>query len=48
MLRAFADAVKEDPDAASRLLHAATTELLNSQTFSLANLELTRRATETN
>jgi hypothetical protein len=29
---ALADAVSEDPEAASRLLHAATALLLNSQT----------------
>jgi hypothetical protein len=47
-LLAFADAVKEDPEAASRLLHAATTSLLNSQTLSLADLELKRRAAGSN
>ena len=48
MLRAFADVVSSDPDAATRLLHAATTSLLNSQTLSLADLELKRRAAEAN
>jgi len=48
ILRAFADAVNSDPAAASRLLHAAATALLNSQTLSLADLELKRRAAEAN
>ena len=48
MLQAFAEVVNADPRAASRLLHAATTALLNSQTLSLADLELKRRAAETN
>jgi len=48
MLRAFADVVNSDPEAASRLLHAAATALLNSQTLSLADLELKRRAAEAN
>lgn len=48
MLLAFADVVNSDPEAASRLLYAATTALINSQTLSLADLELKRRAAETN
>ena len=48
MLRGFADVVSSDPEAASRLLHAATTALLNAQTLSLADLELKRRAAATN
>ncbi len=46
ILKALADAVSEDPEAASRLLHAATTSLLNSQTLALADLELKRRAAD--
>jgi hypothetical protein len=46
MLKAIQDAVSQDPEAASRLLHAATTSLLNSQTLALADLELKRRAAD--
>ena len=48
MLTAFTDVLNADPGAAARLLEAATTTLLNAQTLSLADLELKRRAAETN
>jgi hypothetical protein len=44
MLKAIQDAVSVDPEAASRLLHAATTSLLKSQTLELADFEIQRRA----
>jgi hypothetical protein len=45
-LKALLDAFDAAPDALSRLLHAATTSLLNSQTLKLVDLELKRRTSD--